>query len=976
MSLETVAPDTAPVATSKSRRTRRRQASTGALLLAHGEPMIWLTGGSLLLSLLMIVALLVLVIALGLGTFWPLPAIQVELHDGQVYMGELSKTERFPLTADAIQRDSAENRRAIVAALVASLEGQDVRPLVAEQLRQQQTNTTAEQEEVAGLHVTCQQQMDELQAAMPKPPPTPAGRVAAVRAASGVLAWEKLREELGTLDGRLQSLNAQLTASAEALELLTAKPEAEADLISELLVAPQPVTLEALLAVVAEAAGERQHKIRRRRLRVGNFELSGEHFKWINDVQVKPDGETRPEWAVVLERVEWGRFYGEPARFHQLCPRDVPANETSLKRAQAFFTQHGGLLDDGGQQALAGLLPRLESRLLEVRQQATTHSKQQLAETEGGQWQAVLESGDLVAPDQLPVDAVVRDFQQVWEGPANSWEQFEAHHEAVRARFQRRRHLEKHELGHTFRDQELARLAVRQSELDHGLVHIIPLLGVMESLHQEEIDLRQQRLDEVSVVAAIRTELADQPQLVAFAEQIDNRLAEEHAGQLADVATRIDEQQIVLGEAPQAVQQAMADYFETWRGAAKTAAELLAEIADLRQENEHYRLVVSTANGQEQEIALADIVRAYPANRLSWSERLNVYFSRWWEFLWDEPREANTEGGVFPAIWGTVIMTLVMALAVAPFGVLAALYLREYAKSGWIVSAVRIAINNLAGVPSIVFGVFGLGFFCYVIGATVDGGPSNAGFAPWESARWLTALAATAVVAVSAFVCSLFSLRQGPQSQPSMLRQCLGYASGVLWVAASACVVLLIVKTPHFGGFYAAQLPNPTFGKGGVLWASLTLALLTLPVVIVATEEALAAVPNSMREGSYGCGASKWQTIQRIVLPHALPGILTGMILSMARGAGEVAPLMLVGAVKLAPELPFDGIFPFLHGERSFMHLGFHIYDLGFQSPNSDAAKPMVYTTTLLLIGIITVLNLSAIWLRSFLSKRFQAQQF
>jgi phosphate transport system permease protein len=156
------------------------------------------------------------------------------------------------------------------------------------------------------------------------------------------------------------------------------------------------------------------------------------------------------------------------------------------------------------------------------------------------------------------------------------------------------------------------------------------------------------------------------------------------------------------------------------------------------------------------------------------------------------------------------------------------------------------------------------------------------------------------------------------------------------------------------------------------MWASLTLALLTLPVVIVATEEALAAVPNSMREGSYACGASKWQTIRRIVLPRAMPGITTGMILAMARGAGEVAPLMLVGAVKLAPELPLDGSFPFVHPERSFMHLGFHIYDLGFQSQNSEAAKPMVFTTTLLLITIVVVLNLAAIAVRARLHRRFK----
>ncbi len=325
---------------------------------------------------------------------------------------------------------------------------------------------------------------------------------------------------------------------------------------------------------------------------------------------------------------------------------------------------------------------------------------------------------------------------------------------------------------------------------------------------------------------------------------------------------------------------------------------LQEEIARLRAENSRYVLNLKTAQGKNVAMPLETIVRAYPANRLSIVGKARIYFSRWGEFLFDEPREANSEGGVFPAIFGTVIMTLLMSLAVVPFGVMAALYLREYAKPGLIVSAVRISINNLAGVPSIVFGVFGLGFFCYLIGASID------------------------------------------------------------------------------ELFFASSLPNPTFGKGGVLWASLTLALLTLPVVIVATEEALAAVPNSMREGSYACGGSKWQTIKRIVLPRALPGIMTGMILAMARGAGEVAPLMLVGAVKLAPELPVDGIAPFVHAERSFMHLGFHIYDLGFQSQNSEAAKPMVFTTTLLLIVLIFLLNLLAVRLRTRLRRKFVSSAF
>ena len=321
-----------------------------------------------------------------------------------------------------------------------------------------------------------------------------------------------------------------------------------------------------------------------------------------------------------------------------------------------------------------------------------------------------------------------------------------------------------------------------------------------------------------------------------------------------------------------------------------------SQIEELKKENQRYSLLMKVSDGNVVSLPLSSIVRGYPANQLGWSQRLSIYLDRWIEFFTAEPREANSEGGVFPAFFGTVVMTLLMSLVVSPLGVIAALYLREYAKAGYLVSAVRIALNNLAGVPSIVFGVFGLGFFCYFLGTTID------------------------------------------------------------------------------QLFFAAKLPNPTFGTGGILWSALTLALLTLPVVIVASEEALAAVPNSMREGAYACGASKWQTIQRIVIPRALPGILTGMILAMARGAGEVAPLMLVGAVKLAPELPIDGNFPFIHLERSFMHLGFHIYDVGFQSQNSEAAKPMVFTTTLLLILIIFMLNLAAIYLRNRLYRRVIAR--
>jgi phosphate transport system permease protein len=314
---------------------------------------------------------------------------------------------------------------------------------------------------------------------------------------------------------------------------------------------------------------------------------------------------------------------------------------------------------------------------------------------------------------------------------------------------------------------------------------------------------------------------------------------------------------------------------------------LAAEARALREEDRKERITLAEIGGREKTMALSEIVRFYPANELTISDKLRIYLSRWWEFLSGEPREANTEGGVLPAIFGTCAMTLLMVIFVAPFGVITALYLREYARQGRVVSIVRISVNNLAGVPSIVYGVFGLGFFAYVFGAGID------------------------------------------------------------------------------AYFYPERLPNPTFGTGGLLWASLTLALLTVPVVIVATEEALAAVPRSMREGSLACGASKWQTIRNIVLPRAMPGIMTGIILAMARGAGEVAPLMLVGVVKLAPELPVDGYFPFVHLSRSFMHLGFHIYDVGFQSRNSEAGKPMVFVTTLLLIALIAAMNAFAIVVRN-----------
>ncbi|MBM4015443.1 MAG: phosphate ABC transporter permease PstA [Planctomycetes bacterium] len=300
-----------------------------------------------------------------------------------------------------------------------------------------------------------------------------------------------------------------------------------------------------------------------------------------------------------------------------------------------------------------------------------------------------------------------------------------------------------------------------------------------------------------------------------------------------------------------------------------------------------------TADGKEQLLEIGAIVHALRPNELSTLDRLALWASRLFAFLLEEPRESNTEGGIFPALFGTVMMVFLMSVAVVPLGVLAALYLREYARQGALVRVVRIAVNNLAGVPSIVFGVFGLGFFVYGVGGTLD--------------QW----------------------------------------------------------------FHAEALPQPTFGTGGILWAALTLALLTVPVVIVATEEGLAAVPRAVREGSLALGATKFETTWRVVLPAAAPGMLTGVILAIARAAGEVAPLMIVGMVKLAPALPIDHHAPFIHLDRKFMHLGFHIYDVGFQSPNAEATKPLVFATALVLLVLVVAMNLVAIRLRNQLRQRY-----
>ena len=706
---------------------RRRLVGGGQSLVAQATPLVWLHGGGLVVCLAMIAGLLLLVVYQGITTFWPVPLVLVSTIDGNTHLGEVTRVDRYELG----YQDAA-----VLSGPVRLKAQQLLNPRFREKLlRLQERGGLAA--ELTALDPFVEKAILKVVSGAPQVSEAPAvERNTLVAGLTGALA--------ANTTARIADVAAQLAASIRedatgdaAFALWAAWQAAEAEWLSE----PDIPAMQDALTSAPELLGSiwGSHAlsllsydvsvgVNRRLFRTGNFELTHEHFTWVSDFQIEPGSETRPEWALLFERLAWGRFYGLPKAM------------------------------------------------------------------------------------QIDGEAIATEPQEVWS-------RFQELHRPVRDRWERRRKLETVDTGHINRQQEDARLRVRQVELRFG------------------------------------------------------RDSDEWTRANAD----FEEFKLKLDEQFAAIRQ---------------------EIIELDQENARYQLLVETADGQETALALTDIVRTYAANRLAFIDKAKIYFSRWNEFLTADPREANSEGGVLPAIWGTVVMTLLMSIAVVPFGVLAALYLREYAKAGLLVSTVRIAVNNLAGVPSIVFGVFGLGFFCYLIGASID------------------------------------------------------------------------------QLFFESKLPSPTFGTGGLMWASITLALLTLPVVIVATEEALAAVPRSMREGSLACGATKWQTIRRIVLPRAMPGIMTGMILAMARGAGEVAPLMLVGAVKLAPDLPVDGMFPFVHLERSFMHLGFHIYDLGFQSQNSEAAKPMVFTTTLLLIALIAAMNFLAIGLRARLRKRFAYSQF
>lgn len=803
--------------------------------------------------------------------------------------------------------------------------------------------------------------------------------------------------------------------------------------------------------VVPESADDAVNDGLRRNYRTGNFELTNQHYRWLEPNQYQMEHIASPEWALVIERLTWGRFYGIPLRMTEdLSPS--PAARERLARLEVLTQILSDTLvssEDAAEVELGNsVLESLQLTNLAIRDESLRSILESRQQDSTASLFVQFDGADDWVPLEALKDESVEAARVTWRDPTTLYDTFETHLQTVLTNRGRSEHL-KYEISRSDARLSGLRAGIRRAELDTETQVAVQV----EAAHywlEEQVRL-EELVNRLSTLEELLKEVVEDEDLNQQAVAAIERY---RVGSLKEEQSSLDQQLTAWLEPtatqPPSIRKAIDEYLDGYRKIVSIKRPLEAELAELELELEsaavecavssHSQLLIEldkaavtnllqgelstelqtklneqgldTANLDVHSIGLTDqfhlvslhtqadsqmlavslpspgdagtgqatlftksviplkeIVRAVPVNQLGLGGKLAVYGDRWLEFLWENPREANTEGGVFPAIWGTIVMTLIMTIAVVPFGVMAALYLREYTKSGLIVSIIRISINNLAGVPSIVYGVFGFSFFCYTIGAYVDGGAKNADITPWPPVMWFVILGLVAVVGTTAFFCSFLS--GGPSHSQTSRKIWMSRIGMVCWLVSIVTIALLVLKSPFFDGFYREYLPNPTFGKGGLLWASLTLSLLTLPVVIVATEEALSAVPNSLREGSLACGASKWQTIRRIVLPHARPGILTGAILAMARGAGEVAPLMLVGALPTAPDLPMDTEFPFFHGSRSFMHLGYQIYTLGFQSQNSEAAKPVVFTCTLLLILIVAALNISAIYLRARLKRKF-----
>jgi ABC-type phosphate transport system permease subunit len=621
----------------------------------------------------------------------------------------------------------------------------------------------------------------------------------------------------------------------------------------------------------------------RHRFRLGNRDIGRDAFVWVPGYEIA--GRDPADDAVLVERDEWGVFIGVPSAV--------------LVRTE--------LEEDASRPFDAGETVRTDYG-------------------EGPATREIIDESDGVR--------TVRQTVRVAEGPEATLEAFREIRDGFRERRARIESLQRDEIPRAQDAIDALDWRVRRAEESSvagagGAPLAVWLGGLAGVVVFGAVGVRMTRIDHArGLIAGLRVLCfvgAAACLLFVVLERPFARSVVTEA-ELAEIAAEVEEERAGL---------------ITERDA------LLAEVRMLDRLDQTVRLeIVDPGLGRfapesqatpDEPMRLSQATRIVETNKLGLAGRAGVYLARWGDFLSKAPGESPGEGGVFPVIVGTVVLTLLLTVTVVPLGVVAAIYLREYATQGVVTSAIRIAINNLAGVPSIVYGMFGLGFFCYTLGGFVDAGPGESAMpvVPW----WALILTLVLVIGIAAALSSVGASSGVMKTEREGLSRLAGILAWWGWLACVCLAGYLIWKTPYFGGFFAERLPEqPTFGTRGILWAALTLALLTLPVVIVATEEAISAVPGSMREGSIGCGASRWQTIRRIVLPASLPGVLTGAILAMARGAGEVAPLMLVGAVNLAPALPVSGDAPFLHGDRTFMHLGFHIYNLGFQSPDAEAA--------------------------------------
>lgn len=897
---------------------RRRTLQSGFSLLARGEPKIWLTGGTLVICLAMIVGLLGLIVINGLATFWPGPLDWLVLAaDGGMDIGEPQAIEERAVSGSdqpAQEKISRFYRTANFDITGRHYRWFEPHELQADGIVRPQWGLVIERLSWGRMY------------ALPSRLIIPITDISQSEQYQAIQATVSLVNELSV---DLEALAGEITPDADSTDAAATITQMTAALTKNLVQTRSQVLSQAVTAYQPQGG-----KLLIKSMDAESWSLlpSSDNLDTntlLSDVRLVWD-----EPQQILDQVQHviaERSYDRQRikrSMHEISRLDRSLSDARVQVRQVELDSGLSLLDR------ADLVGPLVERLLVLEQ-----LQQRLAKS-----------------------AAVADSSFGDNATANAWQKLVQLH--------KQRNLEpaltaaRQELDQW--EQQFANLpaSVGTAMLNYRRAWR-EVLEAKQPLEQQIQSLRERSAGYEMLVS-----LPSEAKAIQFSEEDDARASQ---GELTASAVALLANEGIAVSAGAVPLQALNDRVQMFQLADPASGQRVM-----------WRITPGATSGSaanakwwlspQRSVACEEIVRVVPVNQLGVGGKLQVYGARWLEFLWEDPREANTEGGVFPAIWGTIVMTLIMTLAVVPFGVIAALYLREYTRSGPIVSLVRISINNLAGVPSIVYGVFGLAFFCYSIGAFIDGGPKNAEFGTLPTSTWYGLLAATVCTGVVAFFMSL--LGSGPEHLRSSLARWLSRVAPWLWLCSLLGVGALVFYSPFFDGFYAARLPAPTFGKEGLLWAAFTLALLTLPVVIVATEEALAAVPNSLREGSLACGASKWQTIYRIVLPHARPGILTGAILAMARGIGEVAPLMLVGALPVAPELPLDGEFPYLHGSRSFMHLGYQIYWLGFQSQNSEASKPLVFTCTLLLILIVIALNLSAILLRARLRRRFLGNQF